>query len=457
MATYFKVSTNKSPITYAVGEEIIFTVTVHSHKEGFAECKKIKWELLQDDGNNSSGEEFVIKGKESFSLKTSLSRPGFVQLLLTALNPDNTVNNNIDIVRAGAGADIEKIGYHGNIPDDFDEYWGKIEKMIDDFTPEIVMKVPYTKDVPDWCDCYDIKISTPVGCVASGYLSIPKKEGEYPLSMIFLGYSVAGAIPHFSKKDINLCVNALGIENGFSREALAEKYPELQGYGFNKKENERPETTFWQNMMIRNLCATKWAKTLKKWDKTNIISVGGSQGALQATTLAAHDKDVTYLNIHIPWFCDLNAENNGYLKGWRPEAQAGLEYFDTVMQGARVKCPVNLFACLGDQVCQPASIMSLYNSITAPKKLRFLQSGNHGYRPLEWEEYYLYPDFEVSGRYKHYKGNEYEILFVAKDSETLEDTVVYKGDDGKIWTRPKHMWADYVVYENKMIKRFEKV
>ena len=83
-------------------------------------------------------------------------------------------------------------------------------------------------------------------------------------------------------------------------------------------------------MMIRDLCAVKWAKTLEKWDKTNLISFGGSQGAFQATTVAAHDKDVTYLDIFIPWFCNLNAENNGYLKGWRPIAQEGLEYFDTV-------------------------------------------------------------------------------------------------------------------------------
>ncbi len=454
---YFKVSTNKSPITYIVGEEMTFDITIRNHKEGFNECRRFKWEFLQDDGKRLSGEDSILSGKSHIFLKTSLDRPGFVHLILTALNPDGSVDNSIDTIHAGAGADIEKIGYHGNVPDDFDEYWGKIEKMIEDFTPEIVMKVPYQKDVPDYCDCYDVKISTPVGCVASGYLSIPKEDGAYPIEISFMGYGINGAIASFGKSSIRLCVNALGIENGLTREEILQKHPELNYYGFDKTENEKPETTFWQNMMIRNLCAAKWAKTLEKWDKKNLISVGGSQGALQATTVAAHDKDVTYLDIFIPWFCDLNAENNGYIKGWRPEAQAGLEYFDTVMQGKRVKCPVNIFACLGDEICQPASIMSLYNSIKAPKKLRFLQSGNHGYRPYEWEEFYLYPDFEVSGRYKHYKGNEYEVLFIAKDSETLEDTVIYKDDNGKIWSRPKHMWEDYVIYENKMMKRFEKV
>lgn len=457
MATYFKVSTNKSPIAYTVGEEIIFDITVRSHKEGFNECRKFKWEIQQDDGKTLSGEDSVLMGKKHAFIKTSLSRPGFVHLALTALNPDNSVDTGIDIIHAGAGADIEKIGYHGNIPEDFDQYWGKIEKMIEKFTPEIIEKVPYYKDVPDWCDCYDVKISTPVGCVASGYLSIPKKNGLYPLEVEFRGYAITGSIANFKKDRIYFNINALGIENGFSNEALASKYPELQGYGFNTEENKKPETSFWHNMMIRDLCAVKWAKTLEKWDKTNLISFGGSQGAFQATTVAAHDKDVTYLDIFIPWFCNLNAENNGYVKSWRPVPQPGLEYFDTVMQGRRVTCPVNIMACLGDEICQANTIMSLYNNISAPKKLRFLQSGNHGYRPYEWDEFYLYPEFQVSGKYKHYKGNVYEVIAIGKDSETFEDVVIYKGDDGKIWSRPKHMWNDYVIYNGVMQKRFEKI
>ena len=43
-----------------------------------------------------------------------------------------------------------------------------------------------------------------------------------------------------------------------------------------------------------------------------------------------------------------------------------------------------------------------------------------------------------TGRYRHFKGNEYELLYIAKDSETLEDMVVYKAlyGEGGIWVRP---------------------
>ena len=60
------------------------------------------------------------------------------------------------------------------------------------------------------------------------------------------------------------------------------------------------------------------------------------------------------------------------------------------------------------------------------------------------------------GIYKHFKGNKYELLAVAKHSETLEDMVVYKALYGKggIWVRPADMWNEEVEYDGKRVKRF---
>ena len=47
--------------------------------------------------------------------------------------------------------------------------------------------------------------------------------------------------------------------------------------------------------------------------------------------------------------------------------------------------------------------------------------------------------------YKHYKGNVYKIIAIAKHSETCEDMIVYQGvNDGKVWVRPKSMWNDEI-------------
>ncbi len=63
------------------------------------------------------------------------------------------------------------------------------------------------------------------------------------------------------------------------------------------------------------------------------------------------------------------------------------------------------------------------------------------------------------GRYRHYKGNEYEVLFTAFHSETLEEMVVYRAlyGDGDVWTRPASMWNEEVTVDGVVKKRFEKI
>ena len=50
------------------------------------------------------------------------------------------------------------------------------------------------------------------------------------------------------------------------------------------------------------------------------------------------------------------------------------------------------------------------------------------------------------GIYRHFKGNLYELIGVAKHSETLEEMVVYRAlyGDGGLWVRPAHMWLEQV-------------
>ncbi len=59
--------------------------------------------------------------------------------------------------------------------------------------------------------------------------------------------------------------------------------------------------------------------------------------------------------------------------------------------------------------------------------------------------------------YRHYKGNEYELLSLAKHSETLEEMVVYKAlyGDGDIWVRPASMWNEEIILaDGSKTKRF---
>lgn len=65
------------------------------------------------------------------------------------------------------------------------------------------------------------------------------------------------------------------------------------------------------------------------------------------------------------------------------------------------------------------------------------------------------------GLYRHYKGNIYQVIGIAKHSETLEELVVYKAtyqpEGENLWVRPKTMFEESIVIDGKKTKRFEKV
>jgi len=63
------------------------------------------------------------------------------------------------------------------------------------------------------------------------------------------------------------------------------------------------------------------------------------------------------------------------------------------------------------------------------------------------------------GTYKHYKGNLYEVIGIAKHSETLEELVVYRTlyGDQKLWVRPLAMFLESVEVNGETILRFIKL
>lgn len=60
------------------------------------------------------------------------------------------------------------------------------------------------------------------------------------------------------------------------------------------------------------------------------------------------------------------------------------------------------------------------------------------------------------GRYRHYKGNDYEVLDIARHSETEEELVVYRKlyGDRSLWVRPLAMFMEDVVVDGRSVPRF---
>lgn len=66
---------------------------------------------------------------------------------------------------------------------------------------------------------------------------------------------------------------------------------------------------------------------------------------------------------------------------------------------------------------------------------------------------------KTNTKYRHFKGNEYLVLHIAKHSETLEDMVVYQALYGEfgIWIRPLDMFLEQVERDGLMMDRFKEI
>ena len=60
------------------------------------------------------------------------------------------------------------------------------------------------------------------------------------------------------------------------------------------------------------------------------------------------------------------------------------------------------------------------------------------------------------GRYRHFKGNYYEVIGMARHLETLEDMVLYRAlyGEGGLWVCPAAMWNEIVERNGVKVKRF---
>ena len=63
------------------------------------------------------------------------------------------------------------------------------------------------------------------------------------------------------------------------------------------------------------------------------------------------------------------------------------------------------------------------------------------------------------GRYRHYKGNEYEVIGMARHSETHESMVVYRPlyGEGALWVRPAPMFFETIVVDGNPMPRFARI
>ena len=67
-------------------------------------------------------------------------------------------------------------------------------------------------------------------------------------------------------------------------------------------------------------------------------------------------------------------------------------------------------------------------------------------------------EIKTGNIYRHYKGNTYKIIALARHSETGEDMIVYQSvQNGDVWVRPRYMWNEEVELNGTRVLRFTQI
>lgn len=389
MTGYFVGTTDKDPLTYTINEPITFKIELFDNDGIFTDpvFRYYKYHLQTDDGRSEDGYADGFDHQPLF-ICTRLKRAGFVRLIVEACDINKIPISGIDKFDGGAGADVRSIECDTYLPEDFMEFWAEVVRDVMQVEPVVLEKIFVDKpEFPDH-DIYKVKIAAPYGKPCQGFLTYPKKHRGEKLNVVvhYLGYGVEKT--HIFPKDdqIVFITNAHGIEPDEDDEYYAnlrrEPDGELYRYGFDNIENSLPHTSYFKKVIARDMQAARFVRTLPEWNGVSVIAEGGSQGAFRATSVAAHDKNITNLSISIPWLCNLGGYKKGRMRGWSPDYVLGLCYFDTANQARYVSCPTEItVAGLGDYVCPPSGVMAMYNNLNCEKKIRFVQNRTHGYEP----------------------------------------------------------------------------
>ena len=423
---WLKGTTNKDPLTYSPGEEMVFTVTPMDVRGEIADGEYTLWWNRSDDYGNFEEGKVPFTGKP-FVYKTKLDKPGFVRLLAYVLDKDGKryvkkftgdattpegrkAMNEFERKKknvffdGGAGVDIDKLATHEE-PKDFDQFWSRQYARLD--------KVPI-KD-----DRIEIKCSNPemrlfavrIDCAGlrpvTGYLAIPKAVDEgktFPCRLQTHGYSgdrCDHETPGWAKSgEICLNINAHGlklVEFGATAADTKALRWEVRSngntYAFDARQNEDPEVAYFNGMVLRVKRALQYLKTVKGWNGRDLIASGGSQGGLQTIWAAGCGEGVTRAESGITWCCDmfnnnLRRERKISSDGWYIPWTESMGYYDAANFAKRIPatCRTNITrAGLGDYCCPPMGLAKLYNNIPGNKEIHWVQGSEHGFVPPSYE------------------------------------------------------------------------
>ena len=379
----FSGETEKNPLLYKVGEEIIFNVTLvdKAAKNAPVKGRRLAWTRTGDDGKTEKGEA-VSDGP--LAIRTRIDKPGFVRVIVNVLGGDGKpLPGAFEKFDSSAGADVNDIPAEPR-PADFDAFWeGELARMAS-VPMKGVLKPVDAKDPEVELSEFSVNLIPGEG-PATGLIAWPKGAAakSLPIKVDVPGYGYGrAAISNRAVKEdkgrIVVCITRYGEDPLGSDDYHMNLWTNVcAGFAWHNLNSKNANDMF--KMVMRDVRAVAFAKTRPEWDGKTLTVGGGSMGGYRSIALAALDRDVTSCAAHYAWMTDLAGHTNfNRLEGWLPKWTPEMAYVDGANLATRVTCPVSMLIGLSDYVCPPSGEMILFRNCKGPKSIRALQNAGHG-------------------------------------------------------------------------------
>ena len=377
---------DKPDLVYNCGETATFTVTA-ADKDKPDLSGKLVASLDNFGPKKFASETWDLSATNVFTIKGSLSEPGFLRLKVTS--EDGKFRKDWSVAY-----EPRKIRKGSPSPDDFDAFWADARKKL---AAEVPLD-PQVELVPERCtsniDFYRISFAT-FGRRVYGYMSVPKDASKGPFPVDF-GVNAAGfgnwtndLHPHKDSICVQFGVYPWPMDWRFKELGLQAKYDEMNKaahdkYGCNYASSgitESREAYFFYPVLLGIDRAVDWVAARPDVDKTRIRYQGTSQGGGFGFYLCGLNHHFTRAAFYVPAITDTMGYLAGRQSGWpkiiennskTPEKRAAAEkwapYFDGANFASRITCPVRVAVGFADNTCAPCAVYAAFNEIKSSDK-----------------------------------------------------------------------------------------
>jgi len=315
--------------------------------------------LMADVADTVFQADVVIAEDGSLEVELGNIDPGFYEVRLR------------DSVKFNIGICPEKVVSKPDAKPDFKKFWDETFAELD----TIFLEPEYTL-IPEYSDsvkqCFEVRYNSFGGALSGGIISVPVKEGKYPVRVEYMGY---GAEPFYydptndpGSIQFLVSVRDQGIfKNGQDR---------WIDRGIDSK-----ETFYYRGAFCDVKRAVDFVKTLPKADVDDIVVMGESQGGAFAVVSGATNPCIRAVSTAVPFLGDYRdyskivwwpvhevLETADVLSLDYDELFDMLTYFDVKNFAPMVKCPVIMAFGLQDPTCPPHTNFSIYNNLGSREK-----------------------------------------------------------------------------------------